>query len=119
MVAALEKPDAGKAALPRALHNGLHQQAANPGVLLSRLNRNWPNTGNRVALIQKIRTDDAAVDLRYDVEKSWVTDHVAEQASRNVWRRQIRNEIVCFGDGLKCAIANRARLSGVGLTAPS
>ena len=83
-----------------------------------RFDRDWPDSGNGIA-IQEIAADYAAIDLRNDVEESFVLDHVAEQARGDFRIGKIRNEIVCLRNFLKCAIANRTDRSSIGLAAPS
>ena len=119
MIASLKQSDSREAALAGAIHNCLHQQSTNLAILITRFDRDWPKTGNWIALIQEICTDNATVNLSHEVVKSFMTDHVAEQASSNFRSGKIRNEIVCLSNVFKCAIANRASRSGVSLSAPS
>ncbi len=74
MIAGLEQPHSNKTTLPRSLHHRLHQRTAYLAVLERGIDRDRPNTGDRVALIQEIAADNSTVDLRHDIEKPLVTD---------------------------------------------
>ena len=117
MITSLKQPYPGEAALACAIHRGLHQQAADFAILVPRFDRDRPDRRNWIALIQEIATHNAAVDLGNNVEKSFVTDHIAKKTSGNFRSGKIWRKIVCLRNFLKCAIANRTGRSGIRLPA--
>src|SRR5262245_48084077 len=60
----LNEPYAGEIFFRGPLVHGIHQTPANGAILYGRIDRNWANTCNAVAFIEKIAADNPSIDFR-------------------------------------------------------
>src|SRR5947208_2958984 len=65
MQAGLNQSHTSEVPLSRAFMHRVHQTPANRTILHGRINRNRPNTCDRVAFVQKIAANNPPIDLRH------------------------------------------------------
>ena len=75
MKAGLNKPDTCEILFRRAFMYRIHQMPANCAILHRRIYGDRPNTCDRVAFIEKIASDNPAVDFRNNRIKLRISKH--------------------------------------------
>jgi hypothetical protein len=70
MIRRLHEPHAGKVTRRRTFHNRLHQAPPDSAVLDRRVDGYRPDAGDRIAFVEKIAADDAAVQFGNDLVKA-------------------------------------------------
>src|SRR5215469_13267303 len=101
MVRGLHQSDSCKFALGRTIHYCQHQLSARSSILHGWVNRNWPNTCNRVSFVQTVASDDLPILFGEDAEKSRMREHHRKNMDGNLGSLKIPREIVMSGKGSK------------------
>jgi hypothetical protein len=109
----LDETNARCAALESAIHDRLHEFAADAMVLNSRIDGDGADAGDDRALIETVAAHDAAVDLRHDAVKAGMAEHEIHDAESNFRTRKVAGKIMFGVDGGECAVADSAAGSGV------
>src|SRR4051812_7909985 len=106
MVRSLEQSHAWMRLRASAIESGFHQTTANSTVLHIGIHTDWPESGDRRALVEEVTAHDGAVKVRNNVEEMRMREQHLHEPTRDLHRRKVGTEIVLGGNAAKGRVAD-------------
>ena len=114
MVGRLHQPHAGETLGRGALDHFHHQLAADGLVLHGRVDGDWADAGDRVALIEKVASQDLAAALGHHAPKAGMAQQHGGDANAHFGGGKVPRKAVGAGDFLEGLENDRTAGGGVG-----
>lgn len=110
----LDEADSGGVALAGAVHDGLHEAAADSVILGFGIDGDGTDAANRASLIQTIAAENAALAFGDHAVDGGVREHHLHQADGMVGVGKIAREVVGGIDAGECSVADLTGGDGIG-----